>query len=308
MKKIEFYAMGSHMSALLETYTLAGEDTLEHVPAWFEEWEQALSRFRPDSELSVLNDSPGYPMPVSETLWDALQAARRAHRGSGGLVTPAVLPALEQAGYDRSFERVLEGQSASASRPLPDAGSFDQVVFDPLKRTVALPFGVRLDLGGIGKGWAAQRAMQRLSAYGPALMDAGGDLAVGVPLADGHPWPVGVSYPFDPEKSMALLALQHCGAATSGRDYHRWHKNGAWQHHIINPRTGLPAETDVVSATVLAPDALQSEMAAKTALILGCREGLSWVEHQAEMEALLVLENGETVETPGFDRYRWREA
>ncbi len=299
--------MGSHMSALLETYTLVGEEMLEQAPAWFEEWEQALSRFRPDSELSVLNDSPGLPVPVSEILWDALQAARQAHRRSGGLVTPAVLTALEQAGYDRSFERVLDSANPEDARPRPNPGSFDKVVFDPLKRTVMLPFGVRLDLGGIGKGWAAQQAMRRLSVYGPALVDAGGDLAIGAPLADGHPWPVGVSSPFDPEGSMALLALSHCGAATSGRDYHRWRKDGLWQHHIINPRTGLPAETDVISATVLAQDALQSEMAAKMALILGSREGLRWIEEQAGMQALLALDNGETVETNGFDQYRWRD-
>ncbi len=307
MKKVVFFAMGSAMSALMETVSLAGEDALEQTPAWFEEWEQALSRFRPDSELSVLNDSPGYPMPVGEALWDALQAARRAHRLSRGLVTPTVLTALESAGYDRSFELVVDGPSRAGSGSLPNAQSLDQVVFDPVKHTVLLPPGVRLDLGGIGKGWAAQQAMQRLSAFGPALVDAGGDLAISATLMDGQPWQVGVGNPFDPEQNLALLRLGRCGAATSGRDYHRWFQDGVWQHHIINPRTGRPAQTDVVSVTALAADALLSEMAAKTALILGSQEGLRWLEGQPEMEGLLVLESGETVETSGFDNYRWRD-
>ncbi len=308
ISKIEFYAMGSQMSALLETFSLAGEEALEQVPTWFEEWEQALSRFRPDSELSVLNDSPGFPAPVSDVLWDALQAARRAHKDSSGLVTPTVLPALERAGYDRSFERMGEGPGAGSAGPLPSAGSLEQVTFDPIKRTVQLPMGVRLDLGGIGKGWAAQRAMQRLSAFGPALVDASGDLAISARLLDGLPWQVGLSDPFDPERNLALLRLGRCGVATSGRDVHRWFKDGVWQHHIINPLTGRPAETDIISATVLAPDAMRSEMAAKVVLIQGSREGLSWLEEQAEMEGLIVLEDGETVETSGFDEYRWRES
>jgi FAD:protein FMN transferase len=307
MRKIEFYAMGSQMSALLETYSLAGEEALEQVPAWFEEWEQALSRFRPDSELSVLNDSPGFPVPVSETLWGALQAARKAHQRSQGVVTPTILSALERAGYDRSFEQIGEGPAPGSGRALPSAQSLDQVAFDPVKRTVLLPVGVHLDLGGIGKGWAAQRAMQRLSAFGPALVDASGDLAISAPLIEGQPWQVGVSDPFDSERDLAMLGLGRCGVATSGRDVHRWFKDGAWQHHIINPRTGRPAETGIISATVLAPDALQSEMAAKMVLILGSREGLRWLEEQPEMEGLFVLENHETVETSGFDAYRWRE-
>ncbi len=307
MKKIDFFAMGSGMSALLETHSLAGEDALEQVPEWFEEWEQALSRFRPDSELCILNDSPGYPVPVGDVLWDALQAARQAHQRSQGLVTPTVLSALERAGYNRSFELIEEVSRPSGTGSLPSAQSLGEVTFDPFKRTVMLPVGVRLDLGGTGKGWAAQHAMQRLSAYGPALVDAGGDLAISAPLAGGTPWMVGVSSPFHADENLTLLGLGGSGAATSGRDYHRWFKNGAWQHHIINPQTGRPAETDVISATALAPDALQAEMAAKMVLILGSREGLRWLERQEGMEGLLVLENQETVETPGFDHYRWRE-
>ncbi len=218
-----------------------------------------------------------------------------------------MLNALEQAGYDRSFERLGESAGEAGPGPMPDAGAFERVAFDPVRRTVKLPPGVRLDLGGTGKGWAAHQAMKRLSAFGPALVDAGGDLAASGPPMRGSAWPVGLADPFDPDEDLAMLALGKGGAATSGRDHRRWRKNGTWMHHIINPITGRPAETNVISATVLAPDALQAESAAKVALILGSREGLRWLEGQQGLDGLLVLEGGETVETPGFDRCRWRE-
>jgi len=103
-----------------------------------------------------------------------------------------------------------------------------------------------------------------------------------------------------------MLKLGRCGVATSGRDYRRWQQNGAWQHHIIDPRTGQPAETDVFSATVIAPDVRQAEMATKTALILGSQAGLAWLEAQTSLTGMLVLEDGQVLQDSRFEKYIWR--
>lgn len=137
---------------------------------------------------------------------------------------------------------------------------------------------MRLDLGGIAKGWAADIAAQRLAKAGPALIDAGGDIAVSGPMADGSPWPIAIANPFAPEDSLGLLLLVRGAVATSGRDYRRWTRGGVEQHHIIDPRTGQPAQTDVLSATIVAPDGPAAEMAAKVALILGSQAGLAWLD------------------------------
>jgi thiamine biosynthesis lipoprotein len=104
MYKIHFRAMGSEVEALIDSESERARMLLQQVPDWFEEWEQRLSRFRWDSELSQLNRRQGEAVNVSPVLWDVLQIALEAAEDSRGLVTPAVLDALEAAGYDRSFE------------------------------------------------------------------------------------------------------------------------------------------------------------------------------------------------------------
>jgi thiamine biosynthesis lipoprotein len=286
------------MLAILDAPAPRARPKLAGVPGWFESWEQSLSRFRESSELSQLNRSPGAPVPVSQTLWSVLQLALRAEEQSGGLVTPAVLDALERAGYDRGFDTLeLETLEERANgRPLAEAApaiDLRQLETEPASRSVRLPPGLRLDFGGVAKGWAAQQAMQRLSPYGPALVDAGGDIAISGLQADGSPWSIGVADPLEPEADLATLNVGRCGVATSGTDYRRWKKDGAWQHHIIDPRTGLPATSDVLSATVVAPNVVDAEVAAKTALILGSQDGLQWLEAHPAYAGILALGDGQ---------------
>jgi thiamine biosynthesis lipoprotein len=171
---------------------------------------------------------------------------------------------------------------------------------------VRLPPGARLDLGGVAKGWAADRAARRLGATGPALVDASGDIAASAPPRGAPGWAIGVADPGDPGGQLALLCLARGGVATSGRDYRRWRRAGRWWHHLIDPRTGLPAETDVVSATVVAPTALDAEVAAKVALLLGQRVGLAWLEARPWLAGLLVGPDGRVATSRRWSRHLWR--
>lgn len=322
MLKIAFRAMGCEMSALIDSESDRAARLLEQVPGWFEVWEQSLSRFRPDSTLNRLNASPGLPFAVDDTLWTVLRAALDAARWTKGLVTPAVLPDVERAGYVRSFDQMPAGASAepfpapweeqqldaAAAAPDPSAADLRRVRLDPRRRTVLLPDGMRLDLGGIAKGWAACEAAFRLSAVGPALVDGGGDLAASGPMAGGEPWPIAVADPTGAQEELVMLALPGGGAATSGIDYRRWLRGGKWQHHIIDPRTGRPASTDLLSATVLSADPLLAEAAAKTVMILGSRAGMAWLEKHPALRGLLVLRDGGMLYGPGFSDCLWREA
>jgi thiamine biosynthesis lipoprotein len=303
ISKIEFHAMGSRMKAALEC-RLEQADILQQVPAWFAEWEQIFSRFIPDSELNRLNRNCGKSFPVSSQLWEVLKLSLENVRATNGLVTPAVLDKLEYAGYDRSFEQI---QNYAVKKYLipADEPCLDEIIMDESKQTVTLPEYLRLDLGGVAKGWAAHQAMLRLSLVHPALVDAGGDIAISGPLAKGDAWPVGVRDPFKPGSDLALLALRNSSVATSGRDYHRWMMNGAWQHHLIDPRTGNPANTDLFTTTVTAPDVMAAEMAAKMILILGSKSGKEWLEQQPGLEGLFVLENGTLLPSRGWKEQLW---
>ena len=119
-------------------------------------------------------------------------------------------------------------------------------------------------------------------------------------------WPVTVDDPFRPGEIIATLGLGACGVATSGTDYRRWKQGGRWNHHIIDPRTGQPAQTDLISATIIAPTVTQAEMAAKTALILGSQRGLEWIEARPEFSTLLVLETGEILFSHHMQQFFWR--
>lgn len=305
--KLEFRAMGCQMLAALDEPSRKANTRLSSVPVWFEDWEQALSRFRDDSELSKINRTSGVPQRVSLTFWKVLQEARQAERLSSGLVTPLVLDALEMAGYNTSFENlaVSEPETAITQSRVNRYFSLSEVESDSPHRQVCLPEGAHLDFGGVAKGWAAHQAMKRLSVYGPALVDAGGDIAISGVQRDGARWAVAVADPINPQRNLGILMLGKNGVATSGVDFRRWQRNGHWQHHIIDPRTGAPAETDILSATVVAPDVMQAETAAKTVVILGSQDGMQWLDRQPEMEGILVSADGSLLESHNINKYLW---
>ena len=300
----EFKAMGCRMTAIVESEHTP--ELLQLVPNWFEEWEQCLSRFRPNSELNHLNQSAGWPVQVSETLWQVFQVALEAEKSSSGLVTPTILKALIAAGYDRSFDMLPPQLDTAPGGGWPTAGTLAEVSWDSATRSICLPADVQLDFGGVAKGWAAEQAAKRLAGAGAALVSAGGDIAICAEPATGTLWPIGVDDPFHPGETLEILMLTHGGVATSGTDYRRWQQGGRWNHHIIDPRTGQPAQTDVLSATVIAPNAIEAETAAKMALLLGSECAMRWLATKPELAGLLVLENGNQLYTHQMEEFLWR--
>lgn len=299
MQSIEFETMGCHARAFVDANGGGARAALDRLPSWFTARERALSRFDPESALARLNAS-GVAEDVDEVLWDAIDVALRAAAATDGLVTPTILPALEAAGYDRSFERVERGGTGRvAARAVPD---FRAVERDARTRTIRLRPGLRLDLGGTAKGWSADVAASELARFGPALVDLGGDIATS---AARDAWPIAVDDPRG--ETLDLVLLRRGGIATSGRDFRRWKRAGVEQHHLVDPRTGAPARTDVVSATVVAACALDAEVAAKRVLLEGSVAGLAWVEAQPELAALVVRDDGHVVRSRCFSLHVWKD-
>jgi thiamine biosynthesis lipoprotein len=314
MLKIQFRAMGCEISAFVDNEGAESARALAAVPGWFETWEQALSRFRPDSALSQLNREPRSWAQTDPLLLEVLQTALWAAEWTDGLVTPDVLEQVEQAGYRRSFEQLSADttesqQDVSMLGLLPIAERQERwklIQLHPAAGAVRRPVGMRIDLGGVGKGWAAWQAARLLERFGPALVDAGGDIAVSGARADGSFWPVAVADPLGVQENLGLLDLGRCGVATSGIDYRQWRRNGRLMHHIIDPRSGEPAETDLLSVSVIAPDVQKAEAAAKAVLILGSQVGPDWLQDHAELSALLVGQDGRLTYSGDFEQYLWR--
>ncbi|MBE0697228.1 MAG: FAD:protein FMN transferase [Anaerolineaceae bacterium] len=313
MQKIEFRAMGCQITAILDGDEPQAVQALEQVPGWFEEWEQVLSRFRSNSELMRLNASAGIPFKTGPVLWEVISAALHVAEWTGGFVTPTVLNSLEKAGYDRSFDQMQFARDKPSvfqgfEIDLFEAGEIEDglwqnIALDEHDKLITLPRGCKIDLGGIAKGWAASRAALQLAPFGPALVDAGGDIGVSGPLCSGGSWIVEIADPFKMQSDLGLVALKNGGVATSGIDYRRWLKDGNWMHHIIDPRTNRPAETDLISVTVVSHDLTLAEAAAKMVMILGSEVGLSWLEDQVGINALIALQDGRLISSSGMHEY-----
>lgn len=306
LQKLEFLAMGSEILVALDVDTDQPQDVLLEVPEWFASWEDTLSRFKPDSELSRLNRTFDQPVHVSQSLWDVFGTALIAEEETAGLVTPTVLDAVIESGYDRSFDLLPRFQYHHGSTVLTQTSPLSLVIYDEVEKTICLPEGLRLDFGGIAKGWAAHKTAEQLMMFGPVLVDAGGDIAISGRQSDGEPWRVGVRNPLSPNEDILILQLGRCGVATSGRDRRRWYQNGLLHHHVIDPRTGLPAETDILTATVIAPTVMQAEAAAKAALIMGSADGLDFIDANPDLAGLFILDFGEVILSQRMQEYIWR--
>lgn len=310
MERIEFKAMGTQVLAVVDRDGETIMKGLGQVPNWFERWEQCLSRFRPDSELSKINiRAAAETCQVSAVMGEVIQTAQRAYRESDGLVTPGVLNALMKAGYDRDFDEISTVEEETTIRnpvEIVDPKLERWMDFNRHARKLRLASGAGLDLGGVAKGWAADRAAHRLKRLGPALVDAGGDISVNGPMANGEPWLIGVSDPTHPERRIDQIGIVRGGVATSGKDRRVWKRNGGVNHHIIDPRSGNSAVTDVKRATVIGPSARRAETAAKVIVISGSQEGLDWLEARPEYAGLLILENNEIIYSRRWVYYSWR--
>ncbi len=298
-----FRAMGTDVSLWLwNSNEQRANNAFDAVQRFFVETERKLSRFLPGSELSQLNRAAGHPFTASRLLFDLVSQALDWRRRTDGIFDPSVLGALIASGYDRPFDTLratagADGMIAvTTSAAVGDharRGDAGDIVLGP-DRQITLPAGLGLDLGGIAKGWTIQQAAHRLGMWGPCLVDAGGDIAaVGAP-PDGA-WMVTVADPLAPDRDLAVLALHSECVATSTRTYRRWLLDGRPAHHLIDPRTGEPAITNIVSATVVAPALPDAEIYAKTALILGEADGLAYLATLPDSAAILVTEDGRQV-------------
>lgn len=243
----------------------------EEARKYLESGESRFSRFLENSELSALNRGAGEWVSVSTELYEVVHEAYTFAGETGGLFDPSVLGALENAGYDRSMDEIRAlGSNLSGTHNTHGHGGFLATQFDPSSIAIRLPSGTRVDLGGIAKGWLAERAARVLAEYTSACaISAGGDLfAVGLPAGQSA-WDVALEDPRDERESLALLRVGPGAVATSSVTKRRWHQDGRTMHHLIDPRTGLPAETVWLSVTVIAPHATTAEVFAKCLLIAG---------------------------------------
>ncbi len=308
-RSYSFRAMNTTVHTRLYAQLL-DDEVLVEVQRLFASFEKRLSRFNPDSELSKLNASTGESFTASPVLLDAVEVALLAAQSTGGLYDPTILGNLEKAGYDRSFEQVENHAPLSALPAVPLNGlpkplqrppvSFRAVQLNRAAREIYKPAGVRLDLGGMGKGWTVDRAADGLQGLGPFMINAGGDIFAFQSPPGQKGWEIELVHPCLPGQFMARLYLHHRALATSTIAKRRWQRNGQVMHHLIDPRTGRPAQTDALSVSVIADRTVVAEIYAKAALILGAEQGLAYLQKLPGIEGLIYTADSKILYTPGF--------
>jgi thiamine biosynthesis lipoprotein ApbE len=297
----------------------------ERLAAWLDAVDGACSRFRPDSEISEGCRAAG-PVEISPLLADALAAAIRAARLTDGLVDPTVGAAMAAVGYDRDFELVEPDGAAIrvTLRPVPGwrlIGLQRPEEGESGPCMLRLREGITLDLGATAKAWAADSAATELAKLADCgvLVALGGDIAVAGPpplredgerswritVRDRADAPVGsgthTAVPESPAElgPEAEISITDGGIATSGTSSRRWLRGGDLLHHILDPRTGLPAATPWRTVSVAAGNCLDANTASTAAILLGA-QATGWLTAHG-LPARLVPENGGPIlYTPGW--------
>jgi FAD:protein FMN transferase len=294
----EFASMGSTARLLIhggpaELPELARNRLAELEARW--------SRFQPASELCRINGAGGAPVMVSHDTYDVVALAVGSWQATEGRFDPTVIDALERSGYDRDFDTITTSDTPVGAVPGGSVGGSAgcaDIELLPLLPAVRLPPGVRIDLGGIGKGRAADVVTAELLAAGAdgVCVNLGGDVRVsGVP-----PVPPGWQVDLDPALAPArAFHLDDGAVATSTRLRRTWTRAGATQHHLVDPRLGRPAWTGLAAVTVLARSAAHAEVLAKAAFVSGPAAGRDLLA-VAGATGLFVHDDGRVEDLPGL--------
>jgi thiamine biosynthesis lipoprotein len=290
-----FHAMGSEVHVIVVD---GPSSLLDAAREHTEQLEARWSRFRPTSEISELNARAGEPVRVSADTVALVTRAIDAWRFTGGSFDPTVLGPMLRAGYDRSFEEISSVTVAPPSLLVVACTDIEVV-----GNIITLPIGTGFDPGGIGKGLAADLVAEALVAAGAAgvCVNMGGDVRVMGVGPDGAGWTIAVEHPWSAEP-LVHVGIANGAIATSTTLKRRWTVDGVARHHIIDPATGEPSDTDLDLVTVIAGNAWAAEVLAKAVLIRGSAHPFDLVEGSGA-QALVVRSDGAVVVSAGFSGF-----
>jgi thiamine biosynthesis lipoprotein len=272
--------------------------SLEEAFSIFRDFADHYSRFSRDNDLFRFNESEGGR--VSEELFQLLEEAKHYHEVTGGLFDPSILLSLEREGYVGAYSDMIATET-----PPP----FSELILDRKTLTATKPLSLKIDLGGIGKGFVADKVAFFLrKKYRNFLVDAGGDIFVsGTNQKENYPyWAISVEHPLQPEHPAALLVLSDMAVATSGRNRKRWTKDGSERHHLIDPSHQRSAASTLLSVTVIAESVTRADVFAKTLFIAGQERG-SILADTLGIPALFIDQDGSITSNRFIEPYVWKK-
>ncbi|HVY23556.1 MAG TPA: FAD:protein FMN transferase [Steroidobacteraceae bacterium] len=298
-KRVDDGIMGTRIVVeLWDDNEVHANAAIDAVMAEMRHIDDTMSVYKPTSEVSMVNaEAAKHPVKISRELFDLLQQAVEFSRITDG----AFDITYASVGYMYDFRKHIKPTGQQIKKALPEI-NYRHLLFDKKNRTIKFSMpGVRIDLGGIAKGYSVDRGIAILQARGitHAWVMAGGDSRI---IGDrfGKPWIVGIRHPDDPNRVIAKIPLVNTALSTSG-DYERYFdENGVRYHHIIDPKTGDSARK-VRSATIIAPTATQTDGLSKTAFVLGPEAAMEIYNRIPGVDAILVAPDGRVLYSKGLE-------
>lgn len=274
----------------------APEGLMEEMWQACARWERMLSRTVSGSDVDRINRAEGETVTVEAETWELLQAARDLSERTGGAFSVTIAP-LSSLWHFTGDEHVLpSAEAVQAALPLVD----DRCIVLGEGNTVTLPAGMQIDLGGIAKGYIADCMAEMIRGrVSGAILNFGGNVYVLGQKPDGSAFRVGVADPADPASSAAILTVRDTSVVTSGTYQRCFTLDGTTYHHILDPATGFPAQTGLLSATVVAESSMTADALATACIVLGEEQALLLLEEMG-LQGLLIREDGRIVMTPGM--------
>lgn len=280
------------------TLTLYGADAtlMQDLLAACQRYENLLSRTIPQSDVGRINAAGGQPVTVDPETAGILRRALEISEMTGRAFCVTIAPLTSLWDFSGGTHRMPTQEQRLAALPL-----VDDTRLKVEGNQVTLPAGMQIDLGGIAKGYIAdQLSRMCVNRSHGALLNFGGNVYVVGQKPDGSPFRVGVRDPQDSGRSLAVISMGAGTVVTSGVYERCFEENGVFYHHILDPETGLPAETDLSSATVVGQSSMDADALATALIVMGKEKALTFcAEH--DIDAMLIDRDDQVICTPGFE-------
>lgn len=283
---------------ILSAYTDDGK-ALEDALREIDRYEKLLSRTVEGSDVWRINHAEGAPVKVSQDTISVLETALRVSRLSEGAFDVSIAPAVDLWDFASDQPKLPDPELLREAAKKTD---WTKIVL-PGDGTVTLPADMRIDLGGVAKGYIAQKTGQFLRERGieSALIDIGGNLVALGKKPDGSRWRLGIQKPFEPrgEEWLAALEAEDVSLVTSGVYERCFTLDGVLYHHILSAQTGWPVQNELASVTIISKDSAWADGLSTAVFAMGLEKGKALTESLPDVEAVFVTKDGQVIATPG---------
>lgn len=297
----QFFSMDTLMS--IRVYNEGGEDALQAARQEVERLDKLLSRTDPDSQISLLNShaGDGTLVPLDAQVTDLLTFAKSVSQLLPGCFDITIAPVMDAWGFTSETLHVPSSEALNHAMSLVDSQQL--MVDEPSSAARLEQAGMEVDLGAVAKGFAAGRADAVLREEGvtSALLDLGGNVTAIGSKPDGSTWQVAVKDPQNTSEALCVLSLEDQTASTSGGYERYFEENGQIYHHIIDPETGYPADSGLLSVTVISSDHMLADALSTTLFVAGPEEALDFWRSREDFELVLCTQDNRVIVTEGLE-------